>query len=109
MLCFIVHGHGDRRYLHSFPTRRSSDLQQNRLAVLRLDWRAEQERGPQRRLDDAADRTHEQIAGGIGGGQMQRDRKSTRLNSSHLVSSYAVFCLRQKMIEVNTGAVALNV
>src|SRR5205807_3382824 len=25
-----------------------------------------------------------------------RDRKSTRLNSSHLVSSYAVFCLKKK-------------
>src|SRR5256885_5638564 len=25
-----------------------------------------------------------------------RDRKSTRLNSSHLVISYAVFCLQQK-------------
>ena len=24
------------------------------------------------------------------------DRKSTRLNSSHLVSSYAVFCLKKK-------------
>src|SRR5205807_6344562 len=24
----------------------------------------------------------------------ERDRKSTRLNSSHLVSSYAVFCLK---------------
>src|SRR5256885_3551671 len=29
--------------------------------------------------------------------QMQRlDRKSTRLNSSHLVISYAVFCLKKK-------------
>src|SRR5256885_13208983 len=27
------------------------------------------------------------------GYQQQRDRKSTRLNSSHLVISYAVFCL----------------
>src|SRR5256885_11520678 len=27
---------------------------------------------------------------------MERDRKSTRLNSSHLVISYAVFCLKQK-------------
>src|SRR5256885_8800305 len=27
-----------------------------------------------------------------------RDRKSTRLNSSHLVISYAVFCLKKKMI-----------
>src|SRR5688500_19801183 len=26
----------------------------------------------------------------------QRDRKSTRLNSSHLVSSYAGFCLKKK-------------
>src|SRR5688500_14822018 len=28
--------------------------------------------------------------------QFLRDRKSTRLNSSHLVISYAVFCLKQK-------------
>src|SRR5256885_11775507 len=27
------------------------------------------------------------------------DRKSTRLNSSHLVISYAVFCLKKKKIE----------
>src|SRR5256885_5979869 len=27
-----------------------------------------------------------------------RDRKSTRLNSSHLVISYAVFCLKKKKI-----------
>src|SRR5256885_12366896 len=27
-----------------------------------------------------------------------RDRKSTRLNSSHLVISYAVFCLKKKRI-----------
>src|SRR5580658_10887291 len=26
----------------------------------------------------------------------QKDRKSTRLNSSHLVISYAVFCLKKK-------------
>src|SRR2546426_5106840 len=29
-----------------------------------------------------------------------RDRKSTRLNSSHLVISYAVFCLKKKKQEV---------
>src|SRR5438034_5436053 len=27
---------------------------------------------------------------------LQRDRKSTRLNSSHTVISYAVFCLKKK-------------
>src|SRR5256885_8604027 len=29
-------------------------------------------------------------------GHFSRDRKSTRLNSSHLVISYAVFCLKKK-------------
>src|SRR5256885_8205408 len=29
-----------------------------------------------------------------------RDRKSTRLNSSHLVISYAVFCLKKKKKDV---------
>src|SRR5688500_20111130 len=28
--------------------------------------------------------------------QLRKDRKSTRLNSSHLVISYAVFCLEKK-------------
>src|SRR5690606_12439272 len=28
--------------------------------------------------------------------QLDRDRKSTRLNSSHVKSSYAVFCLKKK-------------
>src|SRR2546426_6063171 len=30
------------------------------------------------------------------GHSARRDRKSTRLNSSHLVISYAVFCLKKK-------------
>src|SRR2546426_8087678 len=30
----------------------------------------------------------------------RRDRKSTRLNSSHLVISYAVFCLKKKKISI---------
>src|SRR5438034_3570868 len=30
------------------------------------------------------------------GGDRGRDRKSTRLNSSHTVISYAVFCLKKK-------------
>src|SRR5256885_6494340 len=33
------------------------------------------------------------------GGFIVGDRKSTRLNSSHLVISYAVFCLKKKKIE----------
>src|SRR5256885_4243487 len=31
---------------------------------------------------------------------LPRDRKSTRLNSSHLVISYAVFCLKKKKIKI---------
>src|SRR2546426_2018272 len=31
--------------------------------------------------------------------RQERDRKSTRLNSSHLVISYAVFCLKKKKNE----------
>src|SRR2546426_2557741 len=30
-----------------------------------------------------------------------RDRKSTRLNSSHLVISYAVFCLKKKKTDLD--------
>src|SRR2546426_3193366 len=36
------------------------------------------------------------VPSGDGGGSPLRDRKSTRLNSSHLVISYAVFCLKKK-------------
>src|SRR5688500_20062140 len=33
---------------------------------------------------------------------VELDRKSTRLNSSHLVISYAVFCLKKKKYEMPT-------
>src|SRR5258707_4422226 len=35
---------------------------------------------------------------------MQGDRKSTRLNSSHANISYAVFCLKKNMIEMDDGS-----
>src|SRR5688500_19095690 len=34
----------------------------------------------------------------LGSNDVWEDRKSTRLNSSHLVISYAVFCLKKKKI-----------
>src|SRR6266705_3873104 len=34
----------------------------------------------------------------------QKDRKSTRLNSSHRTISYAVFCLKKKKIEDDVSA-----
>src|SRR5688500_20016110 len=33
--------------------------------------------------------------------RFELDRKSTRLNSSHLVISYAVFCLKKKIAQAN--------
>src|SRR2546426_1553457 len=39
---------------------------------------------------------------GVRGERRERDRKSTRLNSSHLVISYAVFCLKKKKKCTNT-------
>src|SRR2546426_7357823 len=35
--------------------------------------------------------------------ELQGDRKSTRLNSSHLVISYAVFCLKKKKKDENVA------
>src|SRR5690349_24015309 len=37
-------------------------------------------------------------------GDEQRDRKSTRLNSSHVEISYAVFCLKKKKNQDTTSA-----
>src|SRR4051812_49699587 len=38
----------------------------------------------------------------VDGKPHDRDRKSTRLNSSHMSISYAVFCLKKKKKEVRT-------
>src|SRR5256885_9568985 len=72
--------------------------------VLRLFQRQRREpveRGVRERDDDAG--PHDRPpAGPRRGGALARpaqravDRKSTRLNSSHLVISYAVFCLQTK-------------
>src|SRR5689334_24780679 len=39
---------------------------------------------------------------GVGGRLERRDRKSTRLNSSHSSTSYAVFCLKKKKMPDDT-------
>src|SRR5438552_4072589 len=44
-------------------------------------------------LRETRDRLRDQIDALLG---EQRDRKSTRLNSSHQIISYAVFCLKKK-------------
>src|SRR5438132_6084064 len=43
-----------------------------------------------------------------GGSSAMPDRKSTRLNSSHTVISYAVFCLKKKKREQSAGGLITN-
>src|SRR5207249_10351150 len=83
------------RDLHSFPTRRSSDLRRRPLARGRgragpLVFRHQYRRPPPLLLG-----VQRPLAGHPGRGGRQ-DRKSTRLNSSHVSISYAVFCLKKK-------------
>src|SRR5207253_9046876 len=102
--CYL--GHLD---LHSFPTRRSSDLekhigvpsrsQEERIGLHLLGWFRFQ-----------FDKQSMNFASGLAGVRRRLapscltsfvlplrglDRKSTRLNSSHVAISYAVFCLKK--------------
>src|SRR5258708_15601466 len=43
------------------------------------------------------------IGSAVGAGADCTDRKSTRLNSSHQIISYAVFCLKKKKKKQNNG------
>src|SRR2546426_8631894 len=56
--------------------------------------------GASQATGDALDRHRSPVplSGGACRVQQRTDRKSTRLNSSHLVISYAVFCLKKKKI-----------
>src|SRR5690349_22486981 len=77
--------------LHSFPTRRSSDLPG---AVRLADHDAHLGHGG---LADRADHLGAVADDALALDQRgHRDRKSTRLNSSHVEISYAVFCLKKK-------------
>src|SRR5205814_9495947 len=74
------------RDLHSFPTRRSSDLASDAAGGRRLLGQI---------LKAAGTLREGQIQSALAE-QRKQDRKSTRLNSSHLGISYAVFCLKKK-------------
>src|SRR5256885_9544519 len=51
---------------------------------------------------------HPWIRSGVTRRQRLEDRKSTRLNSSHLVISYAVFCLKKKNKPVRAAELTLT-
>src|SRR5690349_21925363 len=78
--CFSTYAR-NHRVLHSFPTRRSSDL-----LILGISPRYGLEARSLTRF-----------------AAQFPDRKSTRLNSSHVEISYAVFCLKKKMHDDAVG------
>src|SRR5690606_41055452 len=84
------------RHLHSFPTRRSSDLIRIRVLgfEVRPDLRVELAGVPHDFLPVV--RTQPGVLIHYRDAMMGGDRKSTRLNSSHVKISYAVFCLKKK-------------
>src|SRR5439155_26024326 len=91
--------YGHLRHLHSFPTRRSSDLKPS------SDSRSS---GCSRGLPPSGSRsatrwpssryacTSSATEPPARAPSARSDRKSTRLNSSHVAISYAVFCLKKK-------------
>src|SRR5207248_10625127 len=85
---FFCHCSGDHQDLHSFPTRRSSDLGD----PLRIGQRLVEVLA----LEDEVAAKHFLRLGEGPVGRERLDRKSTRLNSSHRTTSYAVFCLKKK-------------
>src|SRR5439155_21297681 len=94
---------------HSFPTRRSSDLHPD----VRPAERPRLRRVPDEAGDGVAprpQRLHQVRTDEPGATWCRRcgrgatpspDRKSTRLNSSHVAISYAVFCLKKKNIQAD--------
>src|SRR5690606_40705772 len=106
---FFLYQYVHPPYLHSFPTRRSSDLPDSTdghvylayLAALAapLSYGVAASYG-QRYLGHTSALVNS--AGSLAAaalllvGPAWLDRKSTRLNSSHVKISYAVFCLKKK-------------
>src|SRR5438034_11824200 len=92
LLSFFLYSYATLPHLHFFPTRRSSDLDalklpsvsssSTRMVAERLSTASLERSSARRRRADPPVRS--------------TDRKSTRLNSSHTVISYAVFCLKKK-------------
>src|SRR5207248_9083960 len=92
-LSFFFQCSRPHRHLHSFPTRRSSDLPYRKDRDL---VRALHVEGQLPFIEIHANTPIETCEQRDPKGLYKKDRKSTRLNSSHRTISYAVFCLKKK-------------
>src|SRR5699024_12687259 len=97
LFCFSTSS--DTRSLPSFPTRRSSDLINRHLHLQVENLRLASGGG----WNEVAVQHFENVAANLAqlllhlnAVVLDQDRKSTRLNSSHVSISYAVFCLKKK-------------
>src|SRR5205085_9259631 len=93
----------------SFPTRRSSDLERGPRHEVGRDrvgrglsrarrsaaYDAEAEGQQVQLQQEALGAAHEEAVHDGAGARQRGDRKSTRLNSSHSQTSYAVLCLKK--------------
>src|SRR5207302_10710218 len=107
-----IHTHSTprhHRHRHSFPTRRSSDLEKHgairqalannlkSVVAQKLIKGLKKGRVPTNEIMIVNATIRKLIAEGQDGKILDGiDRKSTRLNSSHVKISYAVFCLKKK-------------
>src|SRR5690606_41078215 len=92
-----------RRLLSSFPTRRSSDLPCATCATILL---AVRHPDIEVALRHALQRGGHSVMTAANRGDVlpalySEDRKSTRLNSSHVKISYAVFCLKKEKNQID--------
>src|SRR5699024_11514396 len=98
--------HSNPIVLNSFPTRRSSDLNLGNISFQEKNYAQsieEYKNALRRNPKDDETRYNLRLAQLLLKKQQQeqqnqdkKDRKSTRLNSSHVSISYAVFCLKKK-------------
>src|SRR5206468_12886317 len=105
-LSYSFHSH---RALHSFPTRRSSDLARRHIFIRVFDLgtsrpRSASEEGFSHQLENGLAILRDYFQPGhfshhreIDAAETEagQDRKSTRLNSSHEQDQYAVLCLKK--------------
>src|SRR5207253_10207244 len=94
-------------HLHSFPTRRSSDLPLPTCASTSASAPPPKSTNS-KSSGPAACARNSSFPVLTASCKLLKDRKSTRLNSSHVAISYAVFCLKKKKKKSKTTHVTTS-